>query len=307
MANTTSHKKQTPLHATTHRLINVFVPRVHNGYHPHIISRYGLAAIVCIGLIGLVVSGGREPAVLGEQPAVTPGALLQEVNIERRAEGVEPLERSSQLAAAAMAKGKDMITNQYWAHNSPSGVTPWKWIQDEGYAYSYAGENLAKNFDSAQSTVDAWMASSAHRENMLHDYYADAGFAIVDGELDGRPATIIVAMFATPQSTMTEVASATFGADIGTSFGLLSRIGLSLQAMNPAVLASFVLSLSALLVAVMTFAMTHLRSYRKVNATNAQATQQSYSWLQHHTVSKAMILITFVAALVIMFSSGGQL
>ncbi|NCU39090.1 CAP domain-containing protein [Candidatus Saccharibacteria bacterium] len=307
MAHTKPRKKQTPFHATVHQLLNLVIPRAHNGYHPHIISRWGLTAIVCIGMIGLATSGGQEPAVLGDQPKVTPAMLLQEVNAERATEGVAPLELNQQLADAALAKGNDMFAEQYWAHNSPRGVTPWKWIQDEGYAYNYAGENLAKNFDSAQSTVDAWMASPAHRENMLHGYYDDAGFAIVNGTFEGKPATIIVAMFASPQSANTAVASATFGADVGTQFGALSLIGLSLQAMNPAVLASVILSMFALFVAGMTFVTTHLRIFERSGALNTQTMYSSYSWLQHHTVSKAIVLMTFVAALIIVFSGGGQL
>ena len=307
MAHTKSRKKQTPLHATVHQLLNLVIPRSHNAYHPHLISRYGLAVIVCIGLVGLAIPSGQEPTVLGDQPAITPGALLQEVNAERTTTGVAPLEINQQLADAALAKGNDMFAEQYWAHNSPRGVTPWKWIQDEGYAYNYAGENLAKNFDSAQSTVDAWMASPAHRENMLHGYYDDAGFAIVNGTFEGKPATIIVAMFASPQSANTAVASATFGADVGTQFGALSRIGLSLQAMNPVTLASVFLSVLALLVAGTTFVMTHLRMFEKTGVLNSQTMHSGYSWLQHHTVSKAIVLMTFVAALIIVFSGGGQL
>ncbi|MFS8119533.1 MAG: CAP domain-containing protein, partial [Microcoleus sp.] len=51
-------------------------------------------------------------------------------------------------------------------HVSPTGVQPWVWINDTGYNYDTAGENLAKNYPSTQATVDAWMASPVHRANI---------------------------------------------------------------------------------------------------------------------------------------------
>lgn len=302
MAHKQSRTKQSSLVVAVHHLINVFVPRAHNSYRPHLISRYGLAAIALVAAVGFVGSS-RSGDVLGAEPAITPAALLRDVNIERTAGGVNPLQGNAQLAAAALAKGNNMFTDQYWAHTSPSGVTPWQWIQDEGYAYSYAGENLAKNFDSAQATVDAWLASPSHRENMLRPYYTEAGFAIVDGILDGRSATIIVALFAAPQTVTSGVAGVTSGSDVGSSIGILARVGLGLQTMSPAVLGAIALSLVALLVAVATFATTHLEFFKR----RRRSASAKGSWLQHHTITKAIGLTTFVAALVIIFGSGGQL
>ncbi len=50
------------------------------------------------------------------------------------------------LERAAQAKADDMAAKSYFSHNSPDGVTPWFWLNQAGYVFTYAGENLAANF-----------------------------------------------------------------------------------------------------------------------------------------------------------------
>ncbi len=290
-----------------HHVMNTFVPRRHNGYHPHLIGRYGLSAITVLATAGFFFAGyQQQTAVLGSEPAITPAALLQNVNAERAKDGDKALAYNTKLAEAALQKGRNMFAAQYWAHNSPTGVTPWKWIQDQDYAYAYAGENLAKNFSSAQSTVDAWMASPTHRENMLHGYYREAGFAVVDGQLDGRPTTIVVALFATPLSAGSGVAGATATPRVGSDLGVLARAGVRVQSMNPALIGALSLSMVAMFVAVLTFATAHLNLFGRRVARTASTTGAGISWHQHHSISKMMGLAAFIM-LSLLIVSGGQL
>lgn len=99
------------------------------------------------------------------------------------------------MSQAAAAKAKHMFLNNYWAHTAPDGTTPWDFINGAGYVYSVAGENLAKNFSNSQGVVGAWMNSSSHRENILRSQYADIGFAVVNGVLNGEETTLVVQMF----------------------------------------------------------------------------------------------------------------
>jgi len=85
--------------------------------------------------------------------------LLNSTNAKRQENGLSSLQLNSTLSQAAAAKAADMLTNGYWAHNSPSGKTPWDFIIGSGYRYTLAGENLAKNFQSSDGVVEAWMAS----------------------------------------------------------------------------------------------------------------------------------------------------
>lgn len=289
-----------------HHVLNTIFPRPHNNYHPHLISRYGFVAIAMLASVGFFLAGSQQRSVLGAEPAVTPAGLLQSVNDERRRDGDRELVYDTKLAAAALAKGQHMFAEQYWAHNSPTGVTPWKWIQDQGYAYTYAGENLAKNFLSAESTVDAWMASPSHRDNMLRDYYRDAGFAVVDGQLDGRPATIIVALFGAPMTRDSSVAGVTTSPQVGTELGLFTRAGVGIQAMNPALLGAVAISIVAMFVALLTFATTHMNLFGRNMARTVSAVESQAYWHQHHSISKLIGLMAFVT-LALLIVSVGQL
>ena len=114
-------------------------------------------------------------------------------NKERRNAGVNPLIFNEKLSEAAIKKAQDMFEYDYWAHNSPSGKTPWVFIKSSGYKYVYAGENLARGFSTAEDVIKAWMTSSAgHRENMLSSNYQDVGFAVKIGKLNGEETVLVV-------------------------------------------------------------------------------------------------------------------
>ncbi|MBH1979917.1 CAP domain-containing protein [Candidatus Saccharibacteria bacterium] len=185
--------KQTPLHArvrrTTKRHVKMaMVPHRENQYKPHLIRRHGLLVIcVVVLLVQLITNLNYFRNILGTENQVSVADLLVDTNTERQKAGLEPLTLDTRLSDAAYMKAKDMLANEYWSHSSPTGVQPWKWLGDADYNYSYAGENLARNFNSSRGVVSAWMASPSHRENILKKQYQDVGFATVDGTMDGRP------------------------------------------------------------------------------------------------------------------------
>ena len=88
-----------------------------------------------------------------------------------------------------------MFAKNYWAHVSPDGTTPWVFIKSAGYSYVYAGENLARGYNTSQDVVTAWMASPEHKQNMLSSNYQNVGFAIVTGNLTGEDTVLVVEMF----------------------------------------------------------------------------------------------------------------
>ena len=127
-------------------------------------------------------------------------ALLAEANSARAANGIPAIQINDQLSDAASAKAADMIANDYWAHVSPSGVTPWDFISSSGYQYVGAGENLAYGFSSMSDVVSGWMNSPAHRQTLLRASYVEVGFAVVTSQnFQGQgPQTIVVGEFGTP-------------------------------------------------------------------------------------------------------------
>lgn len=127
--------------------------------------------------------------------AISTGTLVNLVNASRAQEGLGDLSINSQLVSAANAKASDMFANQYFAHTSPQGKTPWDFILAAGYNYVYAGENLAIGYTDSSELQNAWMNSPSHRENILNPNYRDIGIAAVNGEYEGSQTTIVVEEF----------------------------------------------------------------------------------------------------------------
>ena len=145
------------------------------------------------------------PSVLGYATDIRVDALLASTNAKRISLGLNPLKLNATLSQAAAAKATDMFANDYWAHNSPQGKTPWSFIVNSGYKYTIAGENLAKNFSTSGGVVDAWMASPTHKDNIVKPGYQDIGFAIVNGVLNGEETTLVVQMFGAGEASIAEV------------------------------------------------------------------------------------------------------
>jgi len=109
---------------------------------------------------------------------VTSGTLIELTNQARVEEGLEALVVSPLLTQSAQAKSNDMLEKNYFAHTSPEGLSPWYWFGQVGYDYIYAGENLAKNYATAEAMFEAWMNSPTHRANILSANYQEIGIAV---------------------------------------------------------------------------------------------------------------------------------
>ena len=157
-----------------------------------------LSILVLFGS-GLYLIKLKAPQILG-QVTFSSDQIVALTNGKRAQSGLAALSFNGQLSQAASAKAQDMYAADYWAHNSPSGKTPWSFISASGYRYLYAGENLARDFSDASSVVEAWMASPSHRSNILDDHFKEIGVAVASGDLEGREVILVVQMFGTPVS-----------------------------------------------------------------------------------------------------------
>lgn len=136
-----------------------------------------------------------KPGVLGTTSNIEYKKVIELTNIEREKVGLPPVVENEALNKAALAKAANMFEEDYWAHFAPSGKSPWDFILGAGYKFTFAGENLAKNFGSDKDVVEAWMASTTHRENLLNPKYRDIGIAVVEGVLNGQKTTLVVQEF----------------------------------------------------------------------------------------------------------------
>ena len=133
--------------------------------------------------------------ILGYASSIPVDEVIHLTNQKRGDAGLSPLAYNASLTQAAQAKGEDMLARGYWAHVAPDGSEPWIFFINAGYNYRYAGENLARDFTNSASTVDAWMASPTHKDNLLSANYSEIGVAVVEGDLNGVDTTIVVQLF----------------------------------------------------------------------------------------------------------------
>jgi uncharacterized protein YkwD len=116
---------------------------------------------------------------------ITPENVLRLMNEYRAAEGLGALRLDERVVTAANDRMRHMEEEAYWAHESPTGVTPFTWLRVRAYEFQLAGENLASGFETARLLVQSWMESPGHRANIMEPEYQDCGIAIIDGSTQG--------------------------------------------------------------------------------------------------------------------------
>jgi hypothetical protein len=274
------------------------VPHKANQYRPHAIRGYGIAAVLLlVVLMQGIYNGIATGNVLGAEADVTISGLLDGTNQARAANGESTLSISAKLTKAAELKVQDMFAKQYWAHTAPDGTTPWHWFGEVGYSYAEAGENLAKNFSVSDSVITAWLQSPTHRANLLKATYTDVGFAVMSGELDGQETSIIVALYGTPAEVAIQgLSTATHASTTSEPLSFMARVGVGLQSLTPAAIASVVVLLVAANIALV----AHL--YRRKLPKSLRQ-----SWYRHHGLYKAIGFTTLAVMVVLMYGSVGQI
>ena len=163
--------------------------------------------LLVIIVVGLVFSTYWQPriqsrGVLAYATSMSRSDLLGATNQQRLNNGVGGLTTNGQLEQAAQAKANDMAARDYWSHNTPEGNPPWVFVDQAGYSYKTAGENLAYGFMTSSDSVAGWMNSPSHRENLLNNAFVDVGFgfANVSNYQSNEPQTIVVALYGTPKA-----------------------------------------------------------------------------------------------------------
>jgi len=90
------------------------------------------------------------------------------------------------------------VTNDYFEHTTPSGVTMVDRILRAHYVRADRGWSLGENlawgtgsYATPRGAVDAWMNSEGHRDNILRRAYREVGIGVVIGvpSTDGIGAT----------------------------------------------------------------------------------------------------------------------
>lgn len=274
-----------------------FVPHKKNGYCPHLIRNYGMSLVVfLVVIIQVVYNMTAVGSVLGLQSNISIASLLEQTNQVRQDNGLTELKLDERLNTASNLKVQDMIANQYWAHTSPDGVEPWKWLAEVDYDYAQAGENLAKGYYSTGAVMTAWMNSPGHRENIINPDYQDVGFAIVNGELNGVPTNLIVALYGEKSLDLVANVQSTFSSTKSTgNLGFFAKLAVALQSITPATIVS--LAMIGLIIVVSAYAHTNRDKISKSINKN---------WKRNHGLYKALGMSVF-GMMIIWAYSGGQI
>ncbi|OHA84444.1 MAG: hypothetical protein A2408_04005 [Candidatus Yonathbacteria bacterium RIFOXYC1_FULL_52_10] len=178
-----------------------FIPHLENDYKPRFFAIRSVLALstAIVGLFLLAVV--QHVAILNGSnilATVVSSTLVDITNDDRAENGLRTLSYNPVLAHAAQLKADDMAAKSYFAHTSPEGVTPWHWLEEAGYTFSYAGENLAVNFSDSIDVGEAWMNSPGHRANILNDRFTEIGIASAEGVYEGQPTVFVVQFFGKP-------------------------------------------------------------------------------------------------------------
>lgn len=182
-----------------------FLPTSANNFAPHLLQK--TAFVLMCGLVILTFVAVNVQTVWWLSSSwlvgtVLPAVVIDQTNTERQDLRELPLKRNALLDKAAELKAEDMAKKHYFAHNSPEGVTPWHWFDEVAYQYSHAGENLAIHFTDSSAVVAAWMASPAHRANIVNGSYTEIGVGTAEGEYEGFKTVFVVQLFGTPAAAI---------------------------------------------------------------------------------------------------------
>lgn len=179
-------------------LRHLFTPHATNNFRARLLHNSGILTVLALLLtFQLLLRFVDNPSlhILGFTSSINIDEVVRMTNERRLAAGLPTLKYNEKLADAARRKAANMFAENYWAHNSPSGINPWHWFNQAGYSYVHAGENLAKDFGSTDRMMDAWMASPTHRDNILNGKYEEIGLAVVPGTLQGQETVLVVQLF----------------------------------------------------------------------------------------------------------------
>ena len=117
------------------------------------------------------------PSAADASPDQYAEILFHLINRARAEKGLQHLTLNPVLSAAARAHSHDMAVNDYFSHTGSDGSDPTSRLVNQGYQFTYNGENLFAGGD-PYLAMTMWMNSTVHRENMLYPLFSEFGIGI---------------------------------------------------------------------------------------------------------------------------------
>jgi uncharacterized protein YkwD len=153
-----------------------------------------IAAVVALAVPG--VASAQSPGCPGADQEPTAASLdvardatLCLLNAERRGRGMRALRQNRQLRDAAEAYSREMVEQRFFAHvSAATGSTLRERVSATDYLKGADGWQLGENLawgsgelSTPARTVEAWMRSPGHKENILTRRFREIGIGIVPG------------------------------------------------------------------------------------------------------------------------------
>lgn len=96
---------------------------------------------------------------------------------DRAMAAAPPLRWNLQLHWAAETHARDMARGDYLEHRSPSGDSVRERVRAQNYPWRHVGENIAGGTETLERTIEAWLESPSHCENLMEPDYKDVALA----------------------------------------------------------------------------------------------------------------------------------
>lgn len=110
--------------------------------------------------------------------------MLDLVNRERQAAGLNPLVPDPELTEVARRHSAEMFARGYFAHDTPEGLSPFDRMREANVRFTTAGENLALA-PTIPLAHTGLMNSPGHRANILRREFGRVGIGVMDGGMRG--------------------------------------------------------------------------------------------------------------------------
>ena len=129
-------------------------------------------------------------------------AELLRLHNEARAEhGAGSFCVQQNLMSSAQEHAGDMLERDFYAHETPEGLTPADRISRAGHFFATYGENNNRvsgayggepDANDLLEAFESWMDSQGHRENLINSTFREVGFGVSTGSYTPEPGTTMM-------------------------------------------------------------------------------------------------------------------
>lgn len=112
-------------------------------------------------------------------------AHVDALNAFRAERGLQPVQLSARLTAAAATHARDMSVQARAWHFGSDGTSPADRVERAGFAGEFLGENISESFDDEIAVLQSWIDAPSSRAVMTAPEADSVGFAWFQ-EPDGK-------------------------------------------------------------------------------------------------------------------------